>query len=408
MKNEKKLWSKILDISDEFEITEINIIDEPEKIIKIHLKYALSKVVIENISYPIYDYAPEREWQHLGVCLYKCYLVCKLPRYINKSTDVNKVITLRPNFANERKGYTFLFEKEIISALKLIKVQKTTARIFNTSEYIVRSIMENAVNRGLEKRGKVNNFVNISIDEKAFTKGHNYASIVIDTDNNYIIDMCEGRKEEDIKNLFLKISSQEKQAQLKRVNLDMWKAFINVIKELAPQALIVHDKFHLLEKLGKVVDKTRKQEVKTQPLLLNQKYTLLKNAENRTENQNIIFDKLNASNLNTTKVWHVKENFKSLFLEECKENIVELFIKWIENAKSIGNRYLDDVVKTFINHYEGIINAFKTNTNSGKHENMNGKIHSIISNARGFLNYERFRINMLFYFSNLELLPLKN
>ncbi len=40
----------------------------------------------------------------------------------------------------------------------------------------------------------------------------------------------------------------------------MWKVFINVIKEQVPQALIVHDKFHLIEKLGKAVDKTSKQD----------------------------------------------------------------------------------------------------------------------------------------------------
>jgi len=48
-----------------------------------------------------------------------------------------------------------------------------------------------------------------------------------------------------------------------------------------------------------------------------------------------------------------------------------------------------------------------TQTSSAKHENMNGKIQSVIAKARGFLNFERFRINILFYFGKLNLNPQK-
>ncbi|HTO37174.1 MAG TPA: transposase, partial [Brumimicrobium sp.] len=54
---------------------------------------------------------------------------------------------------------------------------------------------------------------------------------------------------------------------------------------------------------------------------------------------------------------------------------------------------------------KGIINAIITSTSSAKHENKNGAIQSVIAKARGFRNFERFRINTLFYFGNLNLVP---
>ena len=54
------------------------------------------------------------------------------------------------------------------------------------------------------------------------------------------------------------------------------KAFIKVIKDIAPKALIVHDKFHLFKELSEIIDKTRKREVKENELLKTQKYTVLK------------------------------------------------------------------------------------------------------------------------------------
>ena len=70
----------------------------------------------------------------------------------------------------------------------------------------------------------------------------------------------------------------------------MWKPYINVIEEIAPQATIVHDKFHTVKKLSEAIDKTRRKEVKYAPLLKKNRYTVLKNEHNRTENQQLVFE----------------------------------------------------------------------------------------------------------------------
>ncbi|CEN49353.1 conserved hypothetical protein [Capnocytophaga canimorsus] len=86
-------------------------------------------------------------------------------------------------------------------------------------------------------------------------------------------------------------------------------------------------------------------------------------------------------------------------LKDCIAINYEL---WKNNAISQSITAVNEVIKTFDNHLQGIINAIVTQTSSAKHENMNGKIQSVISKARGFLNFERFRINTLFYFGNLK------
>lgn len=139
--------------------------------------------------------------------------------------------------------------------------------------------MEDAVENALDMRGEIQDFEHISLDEKSYAKGHEYATILIDSDKEYIVELTEGRKEKSVKILFGCINNQEIQSQIKRVNIDMWKPYMNVMSEIAPQALQVHDKFHLVSKLSDAIDKTRKQEVKENPILLNQKYTVLKNTE---------------------------------------------------------------------------------------------------------------------------------
>ncbi|MFH1004199.1 MAG: ISL3 family transposase [Bacteroidota bacterium] len=393
----------MLSLSTDYSIVSIDKDDQAETIF-INIRYNKDFYLESGKYRRLYDLAPERVWQHLGWFQYQCFISCRLPRYLNKE---NKVKTVQPTFANSMKGYTLLFASHIIETLKKIKVQQTTADLYKTSPYIVRSIMEEAVENGLTKRGIVSDLVNVSLDEKAFLNGHNYATILIDSDKGHVVEMTEGRKGENVKTLFFSVTDQEKHPQIKRVNIDMWEPYINTMKEIAPNATQVHDKFHLVGKLSDAIDKTRRQEVKTEPLLKLNKYTVLKNKENRTPKQQTSFELINQANLKTAQAWKIRENFKDIFSFTNLSEIKTTYENWIKDALESGIKYVKNVVETFERHHEGVMNAFITKTTSGKHENTNGRIQAVLAKARGFRNFERFRINILFHFSNLNLFPLK-
>ncbi len=78
------------------------------------------------------------------------------------------------------------------------------------------------------------------------------------------------------------------------------------------------------------IDATRRKKVKTQALLKNQKYTVLKNQENRTQQQQKKFEQMLKDNLLTAQAWRIRENFKYLFQHTQS---VELHYKlWKEDA----------------------------------------------------------------------------
>jgi transposase len=261
--------------------------------------------------------------------------------------------------------------------------------------------MEDAVNKALENRGFVTNFKNVSLDEKAYKPGHEYASILIDSDQECVLNLVEGRKEKSVKALFFELNEQETQPQIEVVNIDMWKPYMNAMAEISPYALQVHDKFHLVKKLSEAIDKTRKSEIKENPILNQQKYTVLKNEENRTENQQKVFEEMTKISLKTSEAWAVRENFKSIFSINHWSDKLALYKNWIQDALKRDIKYVTEVVETFKRHQKGIENAIITETTSGKHENLNGRIQSVLAKARGFLNFDRFKINVMFYFGNL-------
>ncbi|MDI9357722.1 MAG: transposase [Phycisphaerales bacterium] len=153
---------------------------------------------------------------------------------------------------------------------------------------------------------------------------------------------------------------------------------MNVITAVAPQAMIIHDKFHLIKKLTEVIDKIRRKEVVDNPLLLKQKYTVLKNENTRTEEQQNVFKQIDQANLKTAQAWHVRENFKTLFMVANKKKAISLFDDWVQESKARALMFLDKVIACFEKHKPGIINAFITHTTSAMHENINGRIQGCI------------------------------
>lgn len=60
--------------------------------------------------------------------------------------------------------------------------------------------------------------------------------------------------------------------QIKEFYSDMWPAYITGIETNFPEACITFDRFHLMTKMNKAVDKFRTEEVKERSELKNTKY----------------------------------------------------------------------------------------------------------------------------------------
>lgn len=104
-------------------------------------------------------------------------------------------------------------------------------------------------------------FAYLSIDEKFFKEGHKYITVLSHPRSGCILDVEEGRTIESCKSLLNKSLTTEQQQNVATIRMDMWKAFINMTKQMLPQAEIVHDRFYLIKSLNDAIDKVRRREV---------------------------------------------------------------------------------------------------------------------------------------------------
>lgn len=285
------------------------------------------------------------------------------------------------------------------------KSQSKTGSLLRLSFNKVHRIMQLSVMRGMERRDLGTTVKHISIDEKAFKKGHQYVTVLTDPDNNRVLGVVGGRTKESVKQVLDETFTKSQKENIETVCTDMWEAYINTTKEQLPQAKLCYDKFHLVKYLNAAVDKVRKQEVKKQDELKQTKYLWLKDKSNMTEKQRIRFETINDINYETARAWRIKENFRDISFNQPMDEAFPLFMRWYNDAIKSQLKPIVEVAEMFNRHISGIINAMINGKNNAKAERMNGNIQELKVIARGYRNIQNFINAILFFNGKLQLYP---
>jgi transposase len=96
----------------------------------------------------------------------------------------------------------------------------------------------------------------------------------------------------------------------------------------------------------------------------------------------------------------------SEFWDYSYEGSAKKFIdRWYWWATHSRLKPLIDVAKMLKRHFENIVTYLKHRITNALIEGFNSKIHSIKANARGFRNFENYRIAILFNCGKLGLYP---
>jgi len=356
---------------------------------------------------PGYDTQDERMWRHLDTMQLMTYLVCSLPRV---ECPVDGVRPAKAPWAEPGSHFTLLFERFAIAVLEAVKVQKQAASILRLSPNAMHRVMHRAVARGLRRRPTDHVIRSLTIDEKAIANGHSYATVLGDGDRDCVLDVVQDRTLAAAKSLLETSLTPAQRQWVRCVTMDMWKPFATAVKKVLPHADIVHDRFHIAGYLGKAVDDTRKAEharlaKEGASPLAKSKYLWLRNPENLKPEQKALFLALMTGDLETSKVWAMKEAFKDFFQCSKIKKAQAFFDNWYERALAIGSKPLTKVAAMLKSHLPGLLAYITHRTSNARAESINSKIQALKTSARGYRKFENFRIAILFFFGRLQLYP---
>lgn len=213
-------------------------------------------------------------------------------------------------------------------------------------------------------------------------------TVVSDIDKGSLIEVIDSHKSDEIINVLTQ-QPQAVRENVKEVSVDMWGGFQKVIKEVFPNALIVIDRFHVMQLVNQSLNKIR---LKLELRGLKNRCLLLKNGVDLSREEKLELESLLHQSPCLRIADELKEELRDIYESSTTVKMgLRRLKKWLISAHIV----LGEAAKAINNHLQGICNYFVSQTTSGVMEGINTKIKLIIRQSYGFRNFEHLREKLL-------------
>lgn len=221
------------------------------------------------------------------------------------------------------------------------------------------------------------------------------------------IDIIEDRKLNSLIKYFAYYSHQAR-SKVKFITIDMYSPYVSLIQKMFPNALIIIDKFHLVQLISRALNKTRIKIMKSDKknynkmkrywkLLLKcrneldydkwKKYTCFSNLMTEIDVVNYILDQSNE----LKETYFMYQALLSAFKEKNKAKLDQALNK----DMTCISEYMKTSIKTLIEFKDKIYNTFDNPYHNGFIEGNNNFIKVIKRIAFGFRSFRSFKARIM-------------
>jgi transposase len=189
-------------------------------------------------------------------------------------------------------------------------------------------------------------------------------------------------------------------AQIEVVAMDMCPAYLAAVEEAAPHAVIVYDRYHIMQYVHEAVDQVRRDEqaaadAQGKTTLKHKRWVLLKREKNLKARERPQLAELLQLNARLATSYVLKEDFTLFF--ECRDldSAAQFLDDWITRAKASGLKPFRHLVEQLQRWRFNLLNYFIRPVTTGLAEAINNKINVIKRTAYGYRDIEFFMLKIL-------------
>ena len=337
---------------------------------------------------PGYDLLPERRFEYVpmwGIAVYFAYAMRRV------ECPACGVKVEQVPWCDGKNQLTTTYRWFLAGWAKRVSWKGTAEAFHTTWQNVFRSV-EHAVSWGLAHR-ILEGVESIGVDEIQYQRGHKYLTLVYQTDENCRRLLWAG-KERTKKTLlqFFEMFGEERSGRLRFVCSDMWKQYLTVIAEKTPQAIHVLDRYHIMAKMNKAIDKVRAGEARQmkadgyEEVLKHSRWCLLKRKENLTEKQAVKLSDLLQYNLRSVRAHLMREDFQRFWEYTYPACAGKFLHEWCTRTMRSKIEPMKEVAQTLRRHRELILNWFlaEGTISAGIVEGLNNKAKLTLRKAYGF------------------------
>ncbi len=328
-----------------------------------------------------------RRWRTLDLGTIRAVLEADAPRVTCREHGV--VVASVP-WARHGAGHTYAFD-ETVAWLATQSSKSTVTALMRIAWRTVGSIITRVwadVDAGGDR---LDGLRRIGIDEISYEKGHKYLLVVVDHDARRLVWAAPGRTSATVRQFF-DLLGADRCAQITHVNSDGADFIDTIVAQACPGAVRVADPFHVVKWATEALDEVRREAwndarklARTEPkrgrgrpradapprpgseravALKGARYSLWKNPENLSENQQIKLAWIAATDPRLHRAYLLKEGLRTIFAMPYHD-AVQALEKWIGWARRCRVPAFVKLQRSIVKHQARILAAIKHNLSNG-------------------------------------------
>ena len=301
---------------------------------------------------------------------------------------------------NNREPFTKPMEAQVIRGAQR-STTKAVAELLGESDTKLWGVIGRAVEQA-RRDVDYSGVTKVGLDETSKARGQSYISVMMDLVGARVTGVADGKDNKVVDELCDQLEAcGGDRTKITDVTRDMSGPFRKGVERNMPQAHETIDKFHSMQLFSKATDKVRNEERKESDekyeLLKGTKYVWLKRAENLTERQALIRERLDPkkSHLKTARACMMTEAMRDVYQMETREEAEVALTKLCSWIMHSNVPQMKTVAKTVRENWEDILNWWDSRVTNAILEGTNSLIQSIKRASRGFRNVDYFT-NMIF------------
>jgi len=274
---------------------------------------------------------------------------------------------------------------------------RRTAQKQMVGEGLVRRCVAEEIGKRLEAKGAKETPEFMGLDEFSVRRRRLYHTAICNLVEREVMEVVEGQGQQKVEDYLDTLPEPER---VKGVTMDMHEPFRQAVQMCLPLAKIIADKFHVLRHINGALDKVRSRlqggssKGKRKDLFKN-RYILLKGAERLADWQKDRLNQLFYRYPELKRAWVLKESFRVWYRETDRRRAEEMLERLEANIASDSLYEFKELLHTFTNWREEILNYFDYRITNGFVEGKNNRIKSIKRMAYGYRNMDNFRMRIL-------------
>lgn len=356
---------------------------------------------------PGYDPGPgRRRWRALDLGTVRAELEAESPRVCCRD---HGVVVAHVPWARHDAGHTLAFDDQV-AWLATAASKSTVTQLMRIAWRTVGSIITRVWADIDAVHDRFEGLRRIGIDEISYKKHHKYLMVVVDHDTRRLVWAAPGRDSATLGEFFDLLGPQ-RCAQITHVSADGADFIDSIVAARCPNAVRVADPFHIVQWATQALDEVRReawnqarQLARSEPkrprgrprtdapprpgseratALKGARYSLWKNPEDLTENQQVKLAWIAATDPRLYRAYLLKEGLRVVFQLPHRAAVVALD-RWIGWARRCRIPAFVKLQKSIVKHRPRILAAIEHGLSNGLIESTNTKIRLITRIAYGF------------------------